>query len=88
MAIIIHIAYEESDEAVARVRELLNSLSRRDFIWGGADFVIKRDEHTWIKGNYWPARSEEDAVILMNNVFGALDGGDCRHLCGDEAAEA
>lgn len=65
---IISIAFEESAEAVARVRALLDDVARTDINWNGAVFQIVRDDFTGIEGDESAA-----AVILYGQVCRALD---------------
>lgn len=67
MATIIQIAYEETQEAVNRVRELLNETALRDPNWNGAQFEIERADFTCI-----PDRDDADAVILYGKILRAL----------------
>ena len=67
MATIIQIAYEESQEAVERVRALLEETALRDPNWNGADFVIERDDFTC-----FPDRDDADGCRLMSDIQRAL----------------
>ena len=67
MATIIQIAYEETQEAVARVRELLDETALRDPNWNGAQFEVERDDFTCI-----PGRDDADAAVLFGKVQRAL----------------
>lgn len=61
--ITIQIAYEESAEAVARVRALLQDVALRDPNWNGAEFEIERDDYTCI-----PDRDDADACALLIDI--------------------
>jgi hypothetical protein len=64
--IIVRIAFEEPESAVFRVRELLNMTAKSNPCWNGADFVIRRGEHTCIEhGSY-------DASELLTRINSAL----------------
>ncbi len=67
MATIIQIAYEETQEAVARVRELLDETALRDPNWNGTQFEIERDDFTCI-----PGRDDVAAAVLFGKVQLAL----------------
>lgn len=67
----IQIAYEVSDEAVARVEALLCEVAMRDPNWNGANFQIERDEFTCI-----PDDESADAVILLRQIERAICGED------------
>jgi len=66
MATIIKIAYEESADAVQRVRSYLDHTVTHNPNWNGADFVIERDDYTCIEGEGY------DAAALLYGIQSAL----------------
>ena len=66
----IKIAYDVSDDAVARVESALNDVLLHDANWSGAEFKIERDEYTWIEGD----ESHNAASLLHSVIQPAISG--------------
>ena len=64
---LIQIAYSETPEAVARVRQMLDATTLHDIDFNGEEFVIERDEYTCI-----PGRDDEDANTLFTAICARL----------------
>lgn len=66
----ITLAYEVSNEAEARVRDLLDHVARNDVNWNGADFKIVRDDFT----GFGDEAESYERVILLRQIERAISG--------------
>ncbi len=72
--IIVRIAFEEPEAAVSRVRDLLNMTAKSNPDWNGADFVIRRGEHTCIEHGSYDAA---ELLARIKSVLARQINGEC-----------
>ena len=67
MATIIKIAYEIDEKVVSAIKTHLESVRLGDVNWNGAQFIIERDDFTWIDGT-----DEINDTILLDQIHDIL----------------
>ena len=67
MPTIIKIAYEIDEKVVSAIETHLETVPRSDVNWNGAQFIIERDDFTWIDGT-----DEINDTILLDQIHDIL----------------